>query len=190
MTEDLRKAAEAAEKVAPSPWEVDRELMRDAPSHHHEFIVFDGKGRHILDTSNSDANFGEICEEYGDDESGGDAWNEPARVVTSFVALANPAAILALYAERDAAIARAEKAEREREELRRTAANLCTHWDAATASLAVVTAERDKLSSQAHFLLDLLLSHAPKRITEHEEVVKVRLAIHGPEALKEPTNAE
>ena len=51
MTEDLRKAAEAAEKVAPGPWDADSERMDDAPDRHDEFVVFDGKGRRIMDTS-------------------------------------------------------------------------------------------------------------------------------------------
>jgi len=81
MTEDLRKAAEAA---TPGPW-----------------VGFSDKGK--LAAIMPAGRPGDVCvfEQPPSDEDG------------RFMLLANPAAILALYAELDAAIARAEKAEGE-----------------------------------------------------------------------------
>ena len=66
-----------------------------------------------------------------------------------FTRAANPAAILALYAERDAAIARAEKAEMDAKAMCDSYAEegqrLFDRAEAAEASLAAITAERDAL---------------------------------------------
>ncbi|KAF0137360.1 MAG: hypothetical protein FD152_535 [Xanthobacteraceae bacterium] len=140
MTEDLRKAAEAA---TPGPW-----------------VGFSDKGK--LAAIMPAGRPGDVCvfEQPPSDEDG------------RFMLLANPAAILALYAERDAAIARAEKAEGERdvgagvlcvihrdgghyieahgwakavEDAHLVWAALMERAEAAEASLAAVTAERDAL---------------------------------------------
>ena len=104
---ELRRKAEAADAVAPSEWELDRERMTDAPDKHHEFFVIDGNGNRMFGTENADASFGLI-----DLEDDGDgfvaAWNENSRRVIEFTVSVQPRTILALLAEIDRCHARLE----------------------------------------------------------------------------------
>lgn len=108
----IEAAAAAADAVAPVGWEGDHERQDDAPGRYHEFFVIDGHGCRIFGTENCDAEFGEICTEYGEDDSY--SWNEPSRRVIEFAVCAQPRVVLAL-------IARLRKAEAEADRWRETA---------------------------------------------------------------------
>jgi hypothetical protein len=109
-----------------------------------------------------------------------------------FMLLANPAAILALYAERDAAIARAEKADERAHYATGTADLAMQHRDAAEAPLPAVTAERDALRGALGELRGKVfgaeLGSEPNVYADHDELTA--LCRSTAEALKEPTNAE
>jgi hypothetical protein len=85
-----------------------------------------------------------------------------------------------------------DKVRRDTFDLQNRALNLMERRaEAAEAALAKRDEEVAAVRSDAHFLLDLLMVHAPAQVTEHPDVVLLRRKIHGPEALtQEPTNAE
>lgn len=109
LVQQMRAAAEKATKVAPAEWGIDTERQDGAPGRYDEFAMFDNLGRRMFGTENSDANFGEIRDDF--DEDGGSAWNEPSRLVMKHVEAAQPDNVLALIAALEAANARADAAE-------------------------------------------------------------------------------
>ena len=96
LAADMREAAVAAQKIAPGEWETDSERQDGAPGRYDEYALFDGEGRRMCGTENSDASFGLI-----EHECDGYAWNEPSKRLMEYIRRTQPSFIITLLDDRD-----------------------------------------------------------------------------------------
>ncbi|HBX5907211.1 TPA: hypothetical protein MH582_16035 [Klebsiella pneumoniae] len=114
ITELAQRIKAAAEKATPGEWWADEVKNEgcygsgdDCVEGFTSYAIYGSDGQTLFDSLNSDAAC--ICEEY--DGEGHVAWDETAQRNAEFIALANPANILAL-------VEALEKAQTERDEFR------------------------------------------------------------------------
>lgn len=114
ITELAQRMKAAAEKATPGEWWADEVKNEgcygsgdDCVEGFTSYAIYGSDGQTLFDSLNSDAAC--ICEEY--DGEGHVAWDETAQRNAEFIALANPANILAL-------VEALEKAQTERDEFR------------------------------------------------------------------------
>ncbi|HCI5658624.1 TPA: ead/Ea22-like family protein [Klebsiella variicola subsp. variicola] len=125
MTTDITELAQrmkaAAEKATPGEWWADDVKNEgcygsgdDCVEGFTSYAIYGSDGQTLFDSLNSDAAC--ICEEY--DGEGHVAWDETAQRNAEFIALANPANILALVEALEKARLSIAELEREQEHLR------------------------------------------------------------------------
>ncbi|GKM35077.1 hypothetical protein GJ686_09950 [Klebsiella variicola] len=125
MTTDITELAQrmkaAAEKATPGDWWADEVKNEgcygsgdDCVEGFTSYAIYGSDGQTLFDSLNSDAAC--ICEEY--DGEGHVAWDETAQRNAEFIALANPANILALVEALEKARLSIAELEREQEHLR------------------------------------------------------------------------
>ncbi|HDK6466436.1 TPA: ead/Ea22-like family protein [Klebsiella variicola] len=125
MTTDITELAQrmkaAAEKATPGEWWADEVKNEgcygsgdDCVEGFTSYAIYGSDGQTLFDSLNSDAAC--ICEEY--DGEGHVAWDETAQRNAEFIALANPANVLALVEALEKAQLSIAELEREQEHLR------------------------------------------------------------------------
>ena len=125
MTTDITELAQrmkaAAEKATPVEWWADEVKNEgcygpgdDCVEGFISYAIYGSDGQTLFDSLNSDAAC--ICEEY--DGEGHVAWDETAQRNAEFIALANPANVLALVEALEKAQLSIAELEREQERLR------------------------------------------------------------------------
>lgn len=121
ITELAQRMKAAAEKATPGEWWADEVKNEgcygsgdDCVEGFTSYAIYGSDGQTLFDSLNSDAAC--ICEEY--DGEGHVAWDETAQRNAEFIALANPANILALVEALEKARLSIAELEREQEHLR------------------------------------------------------------------------
>ncbi|WP_369151639.1 ead/Ea22-like family protein [Klebsiella variicola] len=125
MTTDITELAQrmkaAAEKATPGEWWADEVKNEgcygsgdDCVEGFTSYAIYGSDGQTLFDSLNSDAAC--ICEEY--DGEGHVAWDETAQRNAEFIALANPANVLALVEALEKAQLSIAELERKQEHLR------------------------------------------------------------------------
>ncbi|HHI3486793.1 TPA: ead/Ea22-like family protein [Escherichia coli] len=121
ITELAQRMKAAAEKATPGEWWADEVKNEgcygsgdDCVEGFTSYAIYGSDGQTLFDSLNSDAAC--ICEEY--DGEGHVAWDETAQRNAEFIALANPANVLALVEALEKAQLSIAELEREQEQLR------------------------------------------------------------------------
>lgn len=121
ITELAQRMKAAAEKATPVEWWADEVKNEgcygpgdDCVEGFISYAIYGSDGQTLFDSLNSDAAC--ICEEY--DGEGHVAWDETAQRNAEFIALANPANVLALVEALEKAQLSIAELEREQERLR------------------------------------------------------------------------
>ncbi|BBR04444.1 ead/Ea22-like family protein [Klebsiella pneumoniae] len=139
ITELAQRMKAAAEKATPGEWWADEVKNEgcygsgdDCVEGFTSYAIYGSDGQTLFDSLNSDAAC--ICEEY--DGEGHVAWDETAQRNAEFIALANPANVLAL-------VEALEKAQQERDNWRTTFDNERFRADKLKAHIDEMTEERN-----------------------------------------------
>lgn len=165
MTTDITELAQrmktAAEKATPGEWWADEVKNEgcygsgdDCVEGFTSYAIYGSDGQTLFDSLNSDAAC--ICEEY--DGEGHVAWDEAAQRNAEFIALANPANVLAL-------VEALERKEEQRANWFQMAQKLGENLDTAEKRIAELESRSVKLSPELYTIGDLIRTQ-DNRITD------------------------
>lgn len=161
ITELAQRMKTAAEKATPGEWWADEVKNEgcygsgdDCVEGFTSYAIYGSDGQTLFDSLNSDAAC--ICEEY--DGEGHVAWDEAAQRNAEFIALANPANVLAL-------VEALERKEEQRANWFQMAQKLGENLDTAEKRIAELESRSVKLSPELYTIGDLIRTQ-DNRITD------------------------
>ncbi|MCQ0724236.1 ead/Ea22-like family protein [Klebsiella pneumoniae] len=172
MTTDITKLAQrmkaAAEKATPGEWWADEVKNEgcygsgdDCVEGFTSYAIYGSDGQTLFDSLNSDAAC--ICEEY--DGEGHVAWDETAQRNAEFIALANPANVLALVEALEKAQQRIAELEEAEQKLCAANITLDARAELAERQLAEMESRTVKLPAELYTIGELIRTQ-DNRITD------------------------